>query len=463
MAVSGSHEAGDFEESARVPKLGPPRAVKNLARFLAGADLPAEALDGGREIRLVGLIVLVGTVTATLFCAIVHLTTGLGYPYDTFLFRPSVRFSDFTQVYGLARSYGPPHDTTTVYSTELHLLMTLATALPASLVWLAFNALFLATLVCVVWFGVCRRIGGRPVRVAYTLIFVTLSYPVLFVLDRGNLEMLLFVALAAFAYLHYVRKSAWSWLPLALAVAGKYYLATLLVLYVKERRWRELGLALAAIVGVTLGSAVALSLHSGFSVLQVLENTRTTLGGFADRFTYLAVVQHGHTLWGLVCMLIVWLNPPVVASHLEPYYFVVCLALFAWVSVRVVNLELAPWQSFTALLVAGLVLPFQSNDYTLVHMVLPLALIGAYGVQTRHGRRSAVLIALLLIPTAYVVLIVDVTSSVIVYPLVCVTLLATCLRAQPSPVVVEDRVDSALSTGSETERGRGRPAPAITA
>jgi hypothetical protein len=439
--------------------------VKRLAGFLAGADLPTEARDGGREIRLVGLIVLVGTLTATLFCLVVHLTTGLGYPYDTFLFKPSVRFSDFTQVYDLARSYGPPHNTTMVYSTELHLLMTLATALPAGVVWVAFNALFVATLVCVVWFGVSRRVGGRRIRAAYTLIFVALSYPVLFVLDRSNLEMLLFVALAAFVYLHYVRKSAWSWLPLALAIAGKYYLATLLVLYVKERRWRELALAIAAVVVSTLGSAVALSLHSGFSVLQVLQNTRTTLDGFAGRVTNLAIVQHGHTLWGLVCMFIVYVNPPVIASHLEPYYVLLCAALFALISVRVLTTELAPWKSFTALLVAALVLPFQSNDYTLIHLLLPLALIGAYGAQSRHGRRTAILLALLLVPTAYEVLIVDVTSSVIVYPLVCVALLVTCLTTEPGTVWVRDAgaIDGALPSGSSPGRERNMPAPVLPA
>ena len=191
--------------------------LKRLSRFLAGAVLPEQQRDGGREIRLAGLIVLVGTLTAAVFHLAVHLTTGKGYPYDTFLFDPRGTFNDFNSVYHMALVYGPPHTTDRVYSTPLHLLMTYATALPDVVVWMIFNAVFLATLVAVVWYGVTRRVGGRRLRQAYTAIFVALSYPVLFALQLGNLEMLMFVLLAAFAYLHYERKSRWSWVPLALA------------------------------------------------------------------------------------------------------------------------------------------------------------------------------------------------------------------------------------------------------
>jgi hypothetical protein len=430
--------------------------LKRLSRFLAGADLPEQQRDGGREIRLVGLIVLVGTLTAAVFHLAVHLTTGKGYPYDTFLFDPRGTFNDFNSVYHTALVYGPPHTTDTVYSTPLHLLMTYATALPDVVVWMIFNAVFLATLVAVVWYGVTRRVGGRRLRQAYTAIFVALSYPVLFALQLGNLEMLMFVLLAAFAYLHYERKSRWSWVPLALAIAGKYYVAVLLVLYVRERRWKELAYTVTGAMAVTVLSAIVLAAHSGFTVPQVLGNTRTTLDGFGAYATNMEAVQHGHSLWGLFRLLNMYSNYVVTGPNLSFCYLLLCLAIFAWVSVRVITTDLAPWKCFTALLVAGLCLPIQSHDYTLVHILLPLALIGAYGADSRHGRRAAILLGLLLIPADYRVLIFDVTSSAIVYPLVCIALIVTCVTPDAAPQVVEARGDAFGTRRFAFRRNRGR-------
>ena len=64
-------------------------------------------------------------------------------------------------------------------------------------------------------------------RLQQVAVLVLLSYPVLFVIDRGNLEMVVFIWLAAFFYLYYGRGSRWAWIPLALAIAGKYYWITL--------------------------------------------------------------------------------------------------------------------------------------------------------------------------------------------------------------------------------------------
>jgi hypothetical protein len=52
--------------------------LKRLSRFLAGADLPEQQRDGGREVRLVGLVVLVGALTAAVFHLLVQQATGLG-------------------------------------------------------------------------------------------------------------------------------------------------------------------------------------------------------------------------------------------------------------------------------------------------------------------------------------------------------------------------------------------------
>ena len=60
--------------------------LRRLTAFLRGDDLRPDQLDGGREIRLVGLIVVAGIVSASVFHVIYGLIVKWHYPYNTFLY-----------------------------------------------------------------------------------------------------------------------------------------------------------------------------------------------------------------------------------------------------------------------------------------------------------------------------------------------------------------------------------------
>jgi hypothetical protein len=69
---------------------------------------------------------------------------------------------------------------------------------------------------------------------------------------------------------------------------------------------------------------------------------------------------------------------------------------------------------------------------------------------------AAILLGLLLIPADYRVLIFDVTSSAIVYPLVCIALIVTCVTPDAAPQVVEARGDAFGTRRFAFRRNRGR-------
>lgn len=425
-----------------------------LGAFLAGEDLAADRRDGGAQIRLIGLMVLLTTPVAFIYHAAMHAMFPGTFSLPTFLFIPNVRFTDFYEPYLDARLYGPPSNTNTVYSPLVHVFMTALTHIPDFVALTLVMAVFGASLALLIWHGVTARVGSRRLRWVYVLIFCFLSYPVLFLVDRANLEMLVFALLAAFVWLYYWRGSRWAFLPLSLAIAAKYYAVVLLVVLVAERRWRQLALCVAAAVAAEALATVALSAVSGFSVFQVIANTRYTLAHHQQ--IGIAGVWFSHNLVGafaLIDRMTGYGLQSIVGFQLALH--ILELGIFVVVVICCVAYDMPAWKRLAALVICMLVLPQESHDYTMIHLFLPLALIGRDGLRCPHKRIIAVLFGLALVPMAwlpYQTALLPSGSllnfSMIIYPLVLLTLLAVILT---TGVTRKDRGMAVAAPGAPAE------------
>ncbi len=161
-------------------------------------------------------------------------------------------------------------------------------------------AVFLVTLVLVLWKWTTAPVTNVWVRALCVVVLTCLAYPVIFTIDRGNLEMVVFVFLAAFFALYFRRRSAWAFLPLGLAIGFKYYWVMLLVLLatrpadlagcLRRRRGRGGQRGRHRSSGGDLRVRRAGSARGAREHHRGHENARG--GGLFDG-------QHGHSLWGL--------------------------------------------------------------------------------------------------------------------------------------------------------------------
>lgn len=404
--------------------------MSGLIPFVRGDDLAPGTRDGGAEIRLVGLIVLVGTAASIVFHQVVHHVTGEGWPYTTFLYHPFWRFNDYFEPYFVARMYDPPGARNVVYSPLLHLLMTALTLIPDVVGLTAMMTLFAVALVLVLWHGVTLRVGGRRLRQAYVLIFCFLAYPVLFLVDRANLDMLVFALLAGFVYLYYVCRSPWAWLPLSLAIAGKYTWLPLVLVLLADRRWRQALFSLVGAAVATLASAGAVALWRGVTVAEVLRDTGFALAGHADTGNTLRGLQHGHTFFDVFVFIDRLTDYSIQhAIDMGRLYQGVALCVLLAVAARVLLYEMPEWKKLAALVICVIALPFESHDYAMIMLFLPLALAGAYGFRSPHARLVAVLFALTMIPLDYVQFRRMVSYSSLLYPIVLASLLIVILAS----------------------------------
>jgi hypothetical protein len=420
------------------------------------APSPAAARGRLRLLYAIGLFVLIGMAAALVYHGVQAVYLQRGYPSNTFLFYPHARFGDFFNDYRYARVFSPKQDMV-AYSAPIMALLKAATIVPATAAFVVLVLAFLSTLGAMLWISATRDLDSSLTRIHYTLLLGVFTYPVLFIVDRGNLDMVVFIALAAFFYAYLVRHSRWSWVFLAFAISTKYYPATLVVLFLCDRRYRQILFTFLGVTALTLGSAVLVSATSGRSAIQVLVAVGRQLVRHDAYARTIASVQHGHGYWGVLSWLVGTAGAKVqkmgmkltgVDNWSRPYLFV-ALVLFVLLTIYTVRYEKCRWKQVALLVAAFLLLPYESHDYTLVFLYFPLVLL----LHETRGRRLdlvyGLLMAIPLVPTGYVAFgRTDVTISIFVYPVALTVLVALIvgegLSRSRAPAPPPDRSGSTL-------------------
>jgi hypothetical protein len=371
-------------------------------------------MNATEKLTAVMRIILIGFIGACIF----HFTMKLNgylYPLNTFLFTPDDRFMDFFNLYEISKYLDP------YFSEKYHL----ANYFPITyLVFFPFTFLPRAAAFAIYIYLFCRFLfwftqsqirsltSHRPKNKIINLfsIIIFLSFPVLFCLDRGNIDGLIFIilSLSTIAFLH--KKYYLSAIPLAIASGMKLYPLVFIVLFIKKKRWKELFFCLTLMVLLTLVSLVLFK-TDGISknVLQLRSilsqaNHATTLSDGNLNFS--------SSLFSLLKM-IIWYLPPYsqnyndlhqylkLLHHVQLYYALFTLIAFGAIAFYVIFKEKSVWKQIMLLTCCMILFPYISADYKLIFLFIPFLLF----VTTPHTEKLDAfytgLFALLFIPKNY--------------------------------------------------------------
>ena len=385
------------------------------------------------RVRLLVTIVLVGTLVSIVWHYVSRFYVGQGYPRSTFLYPPQYAFSDWGDVYNGAKEFlrGAPWQFG--YFPFAGLVAVTTTILPRTVGFILMIGLFLGVLGLILrrWVFDCEEHALTSAR--GIVILVGLSYPVLFVLDRGNMEMLVFAFIAGFFYFTYVRECSWmAALCLAAAISFKLYPATLLLLLLAERRYKPLVLTVIFAGGLTAISVGLLAVVGHHSLADVWQMNISGKEYFQQTMTIEGSgVGHNHSLWGLVGL---WemLRREAVADWQTTLYAVAAAAIFLGLVAHAVFRETERWKLVLLATVPWLLLPYVSFDYTLIGLYFPLVFFLNARRVSRWDVVYVALFGILLVPVDYYYflpynnILRGISISVIIYPaaLVALVLLA---------------------------------------
>jgi len=400
-----------------------------------------------QRIQSVSLVVLAGFLLAGIQIYVAANYLELDYPYTTYLFRPAHKFWDFFIPYAIARDPYPapgqlPHYTPGIeiggtamtaanvsgpayfpVAYRIISLFTLLPPIPALALFLIFSILTFLIL------AQKHFQTANKLQTAQNVLVLTLmSYPILFLLDRGNFEILVFLCLYGFAIL-YESKPGWSAALLGIAIAMKATPALLLLLLLRDRRWK---LTLLTILGVGLTTLAAyLSYPDGWrSLYHHYLNLTSSFSGYSIENNGL---YFGHSLYGAIKFIVLWLMPTsdieAFSRHFAIIYPLLSLSIAGLLLLWVWRSSVPFWQRLTILIGMMSLLPTVSADYKLIHFFIPLYLFINDPISTGRDRWYALAFGLLLIPKAFFHLqsLPEVNSGVLLTPIIILGLLATIL------------------------------------
>jgi uncharacterized membrane protein SirB2 len=373
-------------------------------------------------------IVVSGFVAAVAFHYFMGHYRNLGYPYNTFLFMPSDAGMDYYNILDATRGMDPYGSRLAVYFPLTYIPFAILSVLPRVLGFAVFEVVFvLVTL----WFvsrqldflqGVSRR--------AATLALTLPTYPFLFCLDRGNVEMLIFVFLCFFFVAFERERWLTAALFLAMATAMKLYPGVFAILFLRRRQYR----AFAASIVLTIGTTIASVLLYDGGIPRALKGMAANLAYF--RGTYI-LDWHGYRFnssWFGAIRYSVESVSPELASHAAAFilpYTIVCLLLFAAISLLVLTREMPFWQQVLLLGYPMILFPEVSFDYKLIHCLFPFVFFLRERTTGEHDRLYAVLLSLLLVPMAYHVMNGDVNSGIYFHPAIMSILMLAVILESP--------------------------------
>lgn len=279
-----------------------------------------------------------------------------------------------------------------------HSIFTVATTLPV----LALALLFARAMVAG---GVSRT--GAALFVASSLL---LSYPFWFEYLLGNIEICVFL-ITAFGLLAWLRGN----LYLAAALIGaagsmKLFPFVYLALFLSRRQYRQFAFGLLA-AAVLYPVSVWLACPSFSVAFPAMRSASAALGKGLLLVWDWILTSCDHSLWGLYkqAMHLLGFSNVRSAHELAVYTLLAAVAGVALYFLRIRHLPLL--NQLLALCIASILLPPMSNDYTLLYLYLPWALLALSAIQdaaagrTRPGVLAAfVCFGLLLSPESEIII-----------------------------------------------------------
>lgn len=380
-----------------------------------------------RKVYIISTIVLAGVFASIVFHYIQGAYWNKAYPYSTFLFNPGDYFNDFynTNKIEVNRLYNSSHFLPYFPVGAIAVLITKMIGLNTSFVimnvsyifWVYYqNKLFMVD-----------KIDNVFCKWQQLLILTTFTYPFLFAVDRGNLEILLYMFISSFVYLYYVKKSNWCILFLVLSIAMKLYPATLLLLLVADKKYRESIVTIILSILTISAGYYFIGVISSQGFIEIIQSHMNCIAMFQDaKFSQIGM-HHNHTLWGLSTLICTFFNSDIDLRWLSNAYAVLALVVFIILSIYVVFIERSDWKKATILLLSMTLLPYTSYDYTMINIYLAIILFANSMDNARFNTIYAVLFALLMIPVDYYYLFADVSISALIYPLTMLIMLSVII------------------------------------
>jgi hypothetical protein len=386
------------------------------------------------------LIIIVGFAAAVAYHYVIGYYFGKPWPANTFLHTPEAHFWDFILVVRQSAALDPFTNDIggfagAPFGQFIGYLFSIIQSAWVQLC-LFFGSFFIVFILMVkhYLYGLKSKLTSRRILAIFAITFLT--YPALFAVDRGNFDLLVCALLLFFALTYAGQRYKASTVFLALAIAIKPLVAILGLVYVFDKRYKDI---LLVIFNVVVLTALSLSLFKGGLFLE----TRKYLDALSFTTGYLSAGNQqafSSDLYGLLTIAIQFVGHRLGREiYLPAYpeariiYAILAVIVFIYLTIYLWRKHLSLWQVLAVLTILLILLPFNSADYHLTYLFIPMLMYLGSGEQTRNEPVIIILWSLLLIPKNYYIIQSFQNIGVVINPLLLIGLLVSIIPGAFSP------------------------------
>jgi hypothetical protein len=345
-----------------------------------------------------------------LFAIIYHYVcekyVGLQWPYNTFLFMPGDRFNDFFNTINFSKllKNGEFVYNQSMWNPYMPFMnwVCLLFAFGNNYVNFIMYTLILITFFATYLFVNIYKENKNKIEALFiTVILLLTSYPLIFLIDRGNLEGLVSIFIGLFLYFYVKNKYFIASIILALCVSLKPFAIVFIVLFLSDKKIKETLYFGVFSAIFTIGSLA-------FLPLGLAENFKYWLVDL-NRYDEIYVkgfggAMYGHTPYNVLHILNSKIGFTGDISMLKKFYFAFAIISFIIIIIYIVKYEKYFWRKVFLLTLSMVWMPFISNDYTLISLCYPLVLYFTCEETTMssiYNKYIVILSALIMIPKQY--------------------------------------------------------------
>ena len=379
-----------------------------------------------QRIAFLALIICAGFFAAVCFHYVQSQHKGLVYPQNTFLFRPEDRFNDFFNP--LKGSFDrDPYNPERIDFIGGYLPFGYCVSFIFSMIrpWTLSCGMLVAFFLIFLWCFM-RRVLYDKNKLRYTeiislFILTALTYPVLFIVDRTNFDIVVFVFIALFVWFYLKGEKTLATLLLAVPIAMKGYPLVLLTIPLLEKRFKDI-----AITGglVVLLEAFSLAIFKDGLIVEFSKMMTSFGTAFSIAFDSGALIRFNSSLYTFLLFLWPSLSD---TAWFSKAYFITAILLFGGLAWTMFKQKYPFWKNLFIIIIIMILFPQSSGDYRLVMLIPPVVLFLSAEERSKWDALVILLAGFVLIPKAYYVFYSDINLGIVLNPLLLITLLISLL------------------------------------
>lgn len=331
-------------------------------------------MEKSEKVLFLANIVLVGFAINVIFYYFLGFYLNMPYPLNTFLDSPFIAFSDFTETLSAAKTFAPfanPDSWINYFPFAYILLFPLSFIKNQLIAYILFLLGFLTAFIPLnVYFLNCKNLT-KLINFQNISIISCLSYPLLYLIDRGNFDMFLFVLFAGFIYSFKSEKFLLSSVVLAVINAIKPFTLLFLILFLIKKKYKEFFLSLIISTLLVISGFMILNGNFFDQISVFIKNLMLFKFAYVYSTGEAQLTNHSSSLFIALKLMFCIYNKFFSTTLLEKIYSFLSLSIGA-ITLFFIWREKYFWKQITLLTLIMLLLPYVIVDYKLLFLLVPI-------------------------------------------------------------------------------------------